>query len=191
MTDCYMLDKFPDNYPFINQHGDIFVEKAGVGHNLTNLYYIARKIAGQVGQNPDNWGLEIAETLLKVMNKYDGTTQVPIECYLRLQLQYKISATLRDNRKYITLPGGERIQVSEVQLNEDLLEIDTKDLTDQKSILYSILRAVRNELGIRAESVARLMYAGYIDSQIVDQLKISSSTLSRTKRELKEFLQEL
>ena len=191
MTDYYTIDKFPDSYPFINQNGDIFMEKEDIGHNLTTLYYIARKITGQMGQNPDNWGLEIAETLLKLMNKYDGATQVPIECYLRVQLQYKISTVLRDNRKYITLPGGERIQVSEVQLNEDLLEIDTKDLTDQKSILYSVLRAVNRELGPRAESVARLMYAGYIDSQIVDQLKISTSTLSRTKKELKEFLKEI
>ena len=44
---------------------------------------------------------------------------------------------------------------------------------------------------LRAESVARLIYAGYIDSQIIDQLKISSSTLSRTKRELKEFIGSL
>ena len=185
------LDKFPDSYPFMNEHGDLFTETGGVGHNLTTLYYISRKIVGQMGQNPDNWGLEIAETLLKAVNKYNGNTGVPIECYLRVQLQYKISTVLRDNRKYITLPGGERIQVSEVQLNEDLLEIDTKDLTDQKSILYSVLRAVNTELGPRAESVARLIYAGYIDSQIVDQLKISTSTLSRTKKELKEFLKEI
>lgn len=185
------LDKFPSSYPYINRYGEIFTDsKDGEGQKINYLYDVCRRAAWQVKQNPDNWNLEIAEILLKTMNRFDPDKLVPIEAYLKIQMQYKIASTLRDMKSYVRV-GDDLIRVSEISLNEDLVEVDQSLLTDQKSILYSVLRAVENKLGPREASYLRMKYMGYRDVEIAEQMDVSVRTMSRIRSNATEYLRQI
>lgn len=183
------LEQFPSCYPYTNEFGAVFSDRRdGSAHHLDELYLICRKLLTNMRQDPNHWNLEIAELLLKVMTRYDPSRGLPIQLYLKIRLFHKIRDTFSKAKKYVFLSDGTPLPVVEVELDENKVEIDEKDLTDSKSVLYSILRAVRRELGQRAESIAKMTYLGHSTEQISSRTGISVRTISRDKTLIREYI---
>lgn len=185
-----MLEKFPDRYPYVNKYGQSFSEL-----EVDRLYLELLEVLKALKRKAEDFHMEVVETMLKVMDEYNPGIGVPLRLYSKLILKYKISNS--SVRKTIKLPDPKdsskviEVPIREVQLEEEMVQVSEADLTDKKSVLYSIVRYVERRLGARYSLYLQAKYLGHTDKAIAEQMGIGLRTVSRIRQQVEDVLGEL
>lgn len=181
------MKEFPE-LPYCNPNGFVFSKR-----EMDELLSICSKCLSAHKKRPEEFSLEIAEVLLSVLANFDPSTGLDVGVYTYVCMRNKITKWSRSQQQKIRiLSQGSDMTYEEIKVRELPLSAAeysmSEDLTDHKSVLYSIVRDVERVVGIRAGKYLRLKYVGLSDQEISRIMGVSTRTMQRDKARIEKLL---
>lgn len=182
------LTRFPEKYPYTSDHGFVFTKEI-----IEKLFKEMQLYLFQKRINANEYNLDIAELILRMINHFDPSFEVPIELFGKLTILKQVHRANSRKRKMIWMVvDGERIRVPirEVEITENMVLCEDRDLPSYKDELTDIMRFVKRALGNKYEEFLEYRGLDYTETQIAEIMGISRTTAARMSLKIKEVLME-
>lgn len=179
------LNTFPNTYPFTNEYGAAFDKS-----DVIQLYTTGERFARRFNL-PDGANLEIANSILQVLDAYDPTKDTSVTTYFYTALKSRLINTLRSEKRARRAASSSS---SEVDCGTMAAELPHKlgqfSKIEDGLVDRSALTRWLSSLEYLERDVAEGILVGKTDRELSEDLGIGRGKVGHLKKKLWGVLQQ-